>query len=169
MKERVSIAELRRVVSYNETTGILTWIVQSAYNVFPGMEAGSTDGQGYKHFQYKGMVYPCHQVAWAFVHGDWPAMDIDHKNNVRDNNWIGNLREATSAQNHANRSLAKNNKSGAKGVCFKRGKWEVSIGYTTADGKYKQRYLGRLEDFDLAKIIYAEAAEQMNGDFAWGG
>lgn len=164
-KERASVAELRKVLSYDRDTGIILWTARVANNVFHGMEAGSIDGQGYKHFQFKGVIYPCHQVAWALEYGEWPDLGIDHRDGDRSNNRIGNLREATQAQNHANRKLAKNNKTGAKGVWLKHGKWEVGIGYTDADGRYRQRYLGRHEDFELAKLIHDEAAAQMHGEF----
>lgn len=164
-KPRISVAELRRIVSYDPKSGVICWLIRPARNVFPGDEAGSIDGQGYRHFMFKKVNYPCHQVAWALLHGEWPLLDVDHQDGNRSNNSEANLRLATVAQNHANRKLAKNNKSGAKGVCFKRGKWEVSIGYTDAEGQRRQRYLSRHEDFDLAKIIHDEAAAQMHGEF----
>jgi len=162
-KERASIAELQRIVAYDPATGILTWLIRPAVNVPIGSEAGSLDGQGYKHFQYKGVIYPCHQVAWALKHGRWPCRGIDHRDGGRSNNQAANLREASQSQNAANRKMHPNNKAGLKGVRYKHGKWEASIWLG------KSVYLGRFGTKAEAHAAYVDAATKNFGDFARAG
>lgn len=161
-KERVSIDELKTVIRYDAETGLLWWTARVANNVFAGDEAGATDGQGYKHFQYKGVHYPCHQVAWAFSHGAWPKHGVDHEDADRGNNRLTNLREATQSQNSANRRLGQNNKAGLKGVRERRssGRWEANIWLG------KSVYLGTFDTKEEAHAAYVVAAKVNFGEFA---
>lgn len=43
-----------------------------------------------------------HRLAWLYVHGEWPQREIDHKDNVRHHNWIGNLRDVSHSVNMQN-------------------------------------------------------------------
>lgn len=52
-----------------------------------------------------------HRVIYVLAHGDIPeGMEIDHRDGVRHNNWLSNIRLATREQNSQN-------KLGATGVC----------------------------------------------------
>ncbi|WYV99228.1 HNH endonuclease [Pseudomonas phage vB_PpuM-KoPa-4] len=121
---------------YDPETGVLTWKSQVSPRVVVGTEAGSINKHGYRTIGIMGKVMKAHRIAWAIYHGVWPDCDIDHKNRVRSDNRIGNLRLATVVQNANNQSKAKNNTSGYKGVswCTTRGKYRASI---VVDGKRK--------------------------------
>lgn len=69
-----------------------------------------------------------HVLAWAFMTGEWPNTDVDHKNNIRNDNRWENLRLATRSQNNANSRRRK--KDGFKGVRQKatcKNTWSISL------------------------------------------
>jgi hypothetical protein len=88
-----------------------------------------------------------HRVIRALTDGKWPDHDVDHEDRNRAFNQIGNLREATNAQNHQNMSLSSANTSGVKGVHWdkNRGKWAVEITVN-----YRALNLGRFDTFEEA-------------------
>lgn len=159
--KRLSIGDLRDVLHYDPKSGLLTWTKRVARNVFAGGEAGSVDGQGYKHFQFKGCIYPCHQVAWALFHNEWPDAHVDHRDGDRANNRIENLREANQSQNCANRRVSPKNKVGLKGVVEKRpGRFSAVIWLG------KSVHLGTFDTAEKAHAAYVSAAEKRFGEFA---
>ena len=88
---------------------------------------------------------------------------IDHRDGDGLNNQFNNLRVATQAQNQYNQGLAKNNKSGFKGVYWDKqyGKWRVLLrksGETVLD----RRFDNPLE----AAKAYNKAAIEHFGEFA---
>lgn len=109
--------------SYDPTTGSIVWknrlnLTHSRAKV--GEEAGSTVPSGYRHIRVsvEGVVHEflASHVAWYLHHREWPTLEVDHKNTNRADDRIDNLRLATSVENNHNRSRAKNNTTGVKGV-----------------------------------------------------
>lgn len=112
-------AELKALFDYNPETGILTWKVKPKYGkVKIGDVAGCLDkSHGYLVVRINGILYRVHRIIWIICEGEIPdGYEIDHINQIRDNNWRTNLRLATSSQNQYNRNAYKNNKSGIKGL-----------------------------------------------------
>jgi hypothetical protein len=74
-------------------------------------------------------MYMAHRLAWLYMTGVMPTLQIDHEDRVRNHNWWSNLREATNSQNQFNASMRVDNTSGYKGVsqCKKTGKWRAYI------------------------------------------
>lgn len=60
-----------------------------------------------------------HILVWLLVQGQWPTLELDHKDGNGLNNHPDNLRLATQWQNKANIGVKKNNKLGIKGVSFR--------------------------------------------------
>ena len=86
--------------------------------------------QGYKLVSLNGKHLKVHRlVAEAFIPNPKNKPCVDHKNNLRDDNRIDNLRWATIKENSQNVSISSKNKSGYKGVNWdKRYKrWRASI------------------------------------------
>jgi HNH endonuclease/AP2 domain len=110
-----------------------------------------------------GRVYRAHRVVFAYVAGEWPDGQLDHEDRNKDNNRLGNLRSCTNLQNQLNRGLQTNNRSGFKGVRWRRGhrNWCAEI-YVSG----KQLCLGYFPTRELAAIAYLNAALQYHGDFA---
>lgn len=64
-----------------------------------------TNKDGYKliHIPGEGQVQISH-VVWFLNTGEWPTLQVDHKDDDRTNNKFGNLQELTHAENNGRRS-----------------------------------------------------------------
>ena len=112
---------LKELLNYDPDTGVFTWKVKR-HGVTSGSEAGCIEKYGYRYIKVDGAQYFAHRLAWMYVHGVDPAeLQIDHVNQVKDDNKMSNLRLATHQQNQ------RNNKS--KGICLhkKSNKWHANI------------------------------------------
>lgn len=93
-----------------------------------GKPAGSVDSKGYRIVKVRGLLLKVHRVIWAMAYGEWPNGDLDHKNGVRSDNRLTNLRIADRSQNMWNRKPMSNNRSGVPGVHkTPRGKWVAQL------------------------------------------
>lgn len=118
-------------LNYDEQTGIFRWKAVPPGNIGK-LKLGAIAGwlqRGYRLIGLDGKRYYAHDIAWFFVHGRWPKRRLDHKNRIKDDNRIDNLREATKQQNAANSKIRSDNTSGFKGVTFNRrvGRWVAQI------------------------------------------
>lgn len=101
------------------------------------------------------------QILHRFIMGDPPEMEVDHKSMNKLDCRKDNLRICTKAQNHCNRALQSNNRSGFKGVSQSKGRWQAII-YC----KKKSHHLGFFDDKHEAAAAYAKAAKELHGEFA---
>lgn len=160
---------LREILDYDPATGVFTYRRNRGGGKQKGQRAGNIsrrsndNGGGYRIIAIEGREYGAHRLAWLHVHGRWPAGKLDHKNTVRDDDRLDNLREATHSQNMANKGRATNNTSGFKGVSWNKnaGKWIASI---QANGKYE--YLGLHPTAEAAHAAYCNAAHRLFAGFA---
>lgn len=153
---------LLNLLSYDPETGIFTRLM-SRRSDRVGLAAGSTDGKGHRQIKVDGRLYMGHRLAWLYMAGCWPQLDIDHINGDRsDNRWC-NLRLATESQNGANSKLSRANTSGAKGVTRERktGRWNAYVRVSR-----KAVYLGTFDTVKQASEAYREGAERAFGEFA---
>lgn len=95
-----------------------------------------------------------------------PRLDVDHRNHHGLDCRRRNLRQATKTQNQANRRVAKNSRSGVKGVSWdsRDKKW---MAFIRIEGK--TRNLGRFDDIEAATRVYFEWARAAHGEFAFSG
>lgn len=116
---------LREVLSYEPSTGLFRWRVRLSNRTRVGAVAGCREDDGYILVGVDGRLYGAHRLAWLYMHGEWPAHGVDHRDTDPSNNRIGNLRPATQAQNMQNlRRAHRDSKSGYLGAQQKRnGKW----------------------------------------------
>ena len=149
------VNELKQHLNYNSDTGLF---VRCA----TGELAGHHNKDGYVYVRVLGKRYLAHRLAWFYVHGQWPV-EIDHKDTIKSNNWISNLRPSTRSQNMSNIGLPKHNSSGIKGVCRDKTneKWLASI---QVGKKFKN--LGRFTDKNEAIIVRRRAEIQYFGEYA---
>lgn len=155
---------LRELLSYDSQTGVFTWNGRSGRGLHdrnkPGCVAGSMNSKGYVTIKVDNQTHKAHRLAWFYVHGAWPAHQIDHKDTTRHHNWIDNLREATGGQNAQNqRRPHRNNKSGYLGVSWDAGKdkWVPTI---YVNGRNKR--LGAFETPEEAHRVYVSAKQALH-------
>ena len=147
--DELTQTRLKELLDYNPETGIFTWKVSSAKNVKVGDEAGYKRPNGYICISIDGKQYFANRLVWLFVHGCFPKGNLYYIDQIRDNNRIKNLREATQSQNMINSKTQSNNTSGIRGVYYYKPtqKWYASIGVLG-----KRLSLGYYENkFDAAK------------------
>jgi len=151
---------LQSLLLYDQQTGVFTWRVDRGHRRLKGTRAGCLDG-AQRIIGIDGKYYREHQLAFLYMTVSVPV-EIDHRNLDSTDNCWDNLREATHAQNCANRRLYKRNKSGRKGVTLhKSGKWLAGLRF---HGNYI--YLGVFEHKEDAANAYKVKALEIFGEFA---
>lgn len=171
MRDSITYYELVRRLSYDRETGVFVWrhkdddsrLGRTWNTVREGTIAGRLRSDGYREIKIDGVAYLAHRLAWLFVNASWPMAGIDHKDSIKDNNAINNLREANQSQNMANIYVHPRNKLGIKGVMFakRERKFKAQIKHGG-----KVRHLGYFDDPESAAEAYRIAAKKFHGDFA---
>jgi len=120
---------VKKLFHYDAESGMLLWRNGNGRNVKPWQEAKSSNGHGYYSVKVNGTNYRVHRLIWLYVYGHFPAEDIDHKNRIRNDNRLCNLRDVSRTDNAQNISLPKHNKSGHIGVSWfaLQKKWTVYV------------------------------------------
>ena len=143
---------LREFLSYSPDSGDFRWVVTKGRSA-AGRVAGSFDSYGYVVIRLDRRIYKAHRLAWLYMHGKWPADQIDHINGDRADNRMSNLREATMAQNQQNMKVPAHNTSRYVGVTWSKRekKWLANI---KVNGKVIG--LGSYSRIEQAAAAYAE-------------
>jgi hypothetical protein len=157
------IESLHERFEYNSATGELRWrpALGKSWNTrYAGKVAGRLNNRGYVDIglTYRGKQhrYTAHRIAFAMTYGRWPVNEIDHKNRVRSDNRLANLREATHVQNNENRTLP----VGA-GAYRCRRRWQARI---YVKGEFK--YIGSFATPEAARRAYLAAKAQLHPFYA---
>jgi hypothetical protein len=155
---------LTSVLSYNPQTGVFAWSCARP-KIQVGAEAGYVKkNKGYRYIEVDGKAYSAHRLAWFYVTGSMPQLQIDHINGNKSDNRFENLREATHGQNRANSKSS--NKCGVKGV--RRLPWMKEENRCwMAQIRHKKRniYLGCFHTKEEAHQAYCDAAKRLHGEF----
>ena len=172
----IPIDTLKELLNYNPETGKLYWKKRdrkyfssdracNPWNARFSEKEAFTDKR--KDRYYRGRIfyknYQKHRVIWALHYEKWPHHEIDHINNITDDNRICNLREATLQQNAQNRTSRKGSTSKYLGVYwYTRGeKWRAQIGLNGV-----KIHLGFFHNEEDAAKAYDKAAKKHFGEFA---
>lgn len=154
--------ELKERLHYDPDTGIFTYITSPAPRVMVGDSAGCINGNGYKVITINYVLHFAHRLAWLYVHGCLPLDGIDHRNGIRRDNRMCNLRLATTSENAMNQGTNSSNTSGFKGVHRNKRlkKWQAM---GTLGGK--SCYIGLFKTAEEASVAYQAFAKQHHGEF----
>ena len=133
---------LKELLSYDPDTGVFTWVKRL------NNTAGAFDAYGYVVIRVDKILYKAHRLAWLYTFGEFPAGNLDHINQIKNDNRISNLRVVNQSQNIQNLASV-------KGVSWdkEREKWCARIKVM-----YKTIHLGRFTEKDDA-IAARKAAE----------
>lgn len=144
---------LREILDFEPNTGAFVWKVRFGKRGIVGKRAGTVDAAGYEVITINGKRHKSHRLAWLYVHGVWPKVAIDHRNGIRTDNRLSNLREAGWDGNQQNRGPQTNNKSGFIGVSWdsNAAKWRAGIRHSG-----KSYNLGNYDTKEAAHFAYLE-------------
>lgn len=158
---------LRELIEYSPDTGVFVWRRRDGArpewnNRYAGHVAGYFRPDGYVILSFYKQRYLAHRVAWLYVHGHWPADEIDHADGDPSNNRLANLREATAQQNNRNRAPNRTTGSGIKGVGWYRvtKRWMAQIKVNR-----KKIWLGYHVRFEDAVAARRAAEARYFGEF----
>ncbi len=144
---------------YEASTGLF-------YRQFKGFERPITTKDHYGYIVIdltiagKKKQFKAHRLAWYFRYKKWPEGEIDHKNRIKHDNRIKNLRDSTASENRANRER-KPNRFGHRGITRSGKKWQAKI---TFQGK--NIYLGSYAIKEDAIEAYKMASKLVFGEFS---
>lgn len=117
---------------------------------------------GYCKVCIGGEQHMAHRIAWLLHTGHLPPEIMDHKNMVKDDNRLCNLREATVQLNNQNIGKHPLNKSGFKGVHWH--KYSKQF-YAEIKVNKKHIHLGSFNNPRDAHKAYCEASRKYHGEF----
>lgn len=150
---------LRQIFNYKD--GNLYWI-NPRQGIKPNTKAGTLNQDGYIHIKLNQKRYRGHRLIFFYHYGYFP-IEVDHINGVRNDNRIENLREATKSQNAHNKQKPINNKSGVKGVYWRKDadKWAVEIAMNG-----KKYHFGHYKDFKEACFVALQKRYELHKNYA---
>jgi len=136
-------SRLKELFRYDKNSGLFYWIKRTSNRIKVGDIAGNLSADGYIEIRLDKKLYKAHRLAWLYVYGALPMLNIDHINHNKTDNRIENLRDVTFQKNSQNTKMHKDNKSGKMGVHYSK-RDNVWIAYISIKGKRK--HLGSSKD-----------------------
>ena len=145
---------LKELFYYDANSGIFTRRVSTNHSAIAGTVAGTDDGAGYLRITIDKKRYRVHRLAWLFVYGVFPTLELDHINQNKSDNRIVNLRVVNKSENQQNTKAPATNTSGVKGVYWNKAakKWQAQFCF-----KGKLMYLGIFSCLQAATLAYQKA------------
>ena len=149
----------RELLSYNKDTGIFTWRLGRP-KCTVGSVAGHSTNHGYIRIMVEGECYQAHRIAWLYVYGHWPTINIDHINGDKADNRLVNLREANTTTNQENRRGAQsNNRTRVLGVSWHKIAKKFSAKIQVSG---KSHHLGLFNTAEDAHAAYLSAKRKLH-------
>ncbi len=151
---------LKSRLNYDAASGVFVWInPPHNHGRLRGAVAGGTS-TGYRLIKINGKKYRASHLAWLYVTGEWPRDLLDHEDGDTLNDAIGNIREASHAQNNAN-ARRKAGKILPKGVKAHRRRYVARIMFDK-----QLMHIGVFATPDEAAAAYMIEAVRLYGPFA---
>lgn len=141
-------------IHYDPETGFFTRKIATSWTKV-GDKCDCENIKGYLEFNVLGKLVRSHRLAFFYMTGEWPTLQIDHIDGNKKNNQWSNLREVDNKTNCENkRNKNKNNTSGYTGVVYKEksNKYQAQI---RVNGK--MIYAGLHDTAELAYEAYLAA------------
>lgn len=138
-------------LKYDEISGHLT---------FNGKRIGWKNGPGYRRVKIQGKEYAEHRLIWFLMTGEFPDLDIDHINGIRDDNRWCNLRVLSRQHNLQNQRLARQGNP-LLGVTKNRNRWSAKI---KLNGKLV--HLGTFDTPEQAHEVYINKKKKEHPGYA---
>ncbi|MGP2470895.1 HNH endonuclease [Yersinia sp. 2540 StPb PI] len=156
----ISIEELNELLSYNHESGLFSHKTNTTRK--RKGEVAGFNNNGYIRITVNRQVIAAHRLAWFIVNNEDPQELIDHKNGIKTDNRISNLRLATYSQNSMNSKISSLNSTGFKGVrwCERKKRWITRV---KINGKKTQ--LGSFTNINDASNAYCEFAKKHHGEY----
>lgn len=157
---KLTAERARELLDYDQDTGVLAWKKKPPGWRKKSLVAGCPCSKGYLRTVVDQQACYNHRLAWLIVTGVWPENEIDHRNGVRDDNRLSNLRDVTNTTNKENKRVPRSSSvSGFLGVSWiaKDNKFRAVI---VVSGKYY--HLGSFLDPAEAHQAYLEAKRRLH-------
>jgi len=90
-KAHLTSARVRELLDYSHESGEFHWLQPRGANTPQGALAGTYTRAGRVRIGIDGANYPAEELAWLYVHGEWPAGKLRHVNGQTWDNRIENL------------------------------------------------------------------------------
>ena len=161
LQNTITQKRLQELLSYDPETGLFINLTQRSNRIKTGSISGTKRSDGYIHIKIEGTQYLAHRLAWLYVYGNFPEKALDHRNEIKDDNHIRNLRLATEQENRHNISSPRiDNASGFQGVSWDKRdqKWRARI---AIKGK-KRKHLGLFDTAEQASEAYVKAKREIH-------
>jgi hypothetical protein len=154
----IDSTRLKELFQYDPNTGNFTWLHNAGKRVKAGQIAGCLHKNGYIQIGIDKKVHLAHRLVWLYVYGEYPKNQIDHRNGIRSDNRVANLRDATSAENCQNLLRARGS-SGLLGAHFQktRNRWSSSIKLNGT-----KTHLGYFKTAEDAHVAYLNAKRALH-------
>lgn len=162
MRPKPTPPELIKRLGYDSSspTGLI-WVKPTSRRTAVGSVAGCYFNGGYYRVHYQDKTYSAHRLVWELHAGPLGAeWDVDHRDTIKTNNDITNLRLATHSQNQHNQNMTTKNQHGVKGLVYSCGSW---IGLISSNGI---PYKFRSEDRDEVEAWLLAKRKELHGVFA---
>ena len=148
---------LKTQLYYNKNSGLFFWII-SKPRVTNGKQAGYLNSHGYISIELNGRAYQASRLAWLYMTGSFPTLQMDHKNGVRSDNSWKNLRELSQKRNIQNQHNAhSHNISGMLGVSIHKSGFKTEI-----QNNGKRIYLGCYKTAKEAHAVYLNEKRRLH-------
>jgi hypothetical protein len=156
----LSANRLRKLLNYAPATGVFRWRGHKGPNNVGTVAGSISRPKDYRLICIDGKIYRANRLAWLYMTGKWPKLEIGYINHKTSDTRWANLRAMTPSQRGA--TSRTRNKLGVRGVWItKSGKYVARIRVAG-----ERKYLGLFDTIEKASVAYTRAAKDAFGQFA---